>query len=634
MENDQNKPDKLSLRESFALNKRALGLWWKIAPAVFVSTTLSTLVKALAPFVPLYLSAQLINELAGGRDVGRLTFLAIAVIASTALLALINALLNRWYLATTATLHYKKQYKVFTNKFFSMDFCSVDAPRTHDLYSQIEQNEQWSDWGLDCVFSQFIAFTGAFASIGGALALSVSLFASRVPESGGALTVLNHPPAALTLAALMLIAVIVSPALANKADSYWAQYDKQATFGNRIFGFYGFMALMQTDRALDIRTYRQDVLCRHKMGQENVFGARSQMAKWKKGPMGLLKAASAAVSRVFTGFVYLFVCLKAWGGAFGVGSVTQYVGAITMLSSGFAKLIETLGDIKINAPYLRTAFELLDIPNDMYQGSLSVEKRSDCNYEVEFCNVGFRYPSSEAWALRNVSFKFAVSEKLAVVGRNGSGKTTMIKLLCRLYDPTEGVILLNGIDIRKYNYQEYMDIFSVVFQDFQLLAFPLGENVAARLGYDEGKVKDCLEKAGFGARLAEFPDGTNTCLYHEFDDKGVEISGGEAQKIAIARALYKDAPFIVLDEPTAALDPVAEAEIYEKFDTLVGGKTAIYISHRLSSCRFCDEILVFDKGQIVQHGSHEALVNDTPGKYHELWYSQAQYYVKQEEQAG
>ena len=165
-----------------------------------------------------------------------------------------------------------------------------------------------------------------------------------------------------------------------------------------------------------------------------------------------------------------------------------------------------------------------------------------------------------------------------------------------------------------------------MFQDFRLLAFPLGENVAAAAQYDRERAEKCLDEAGFAERLAEMPAGLDTCLYKEFDDKGVEVSGGEAQKIAIARALYKDAPFIILDEPTAALDPKAEAEVYEKFNGIVGDKTAVYISHRLSSCRFCDKIAVFHEGQVVQTGSHDALAA-AEGKYRELWNAQAQYYT-------
>ena len=246
----------------------------------------------------------------------------------------------------------------------------------------------------------------------------------------------------------------------------------------------------------------------------------------------------------------------------------------------------------------------------MYQGSIPTEKRNDREYEVEFKNVSFQYPGSNFWALSHVNIKFQIGKRLAVVGENGSGKTTFIKLLCRLYDPTEGQILLNGIDIRKYNYREYMDIFSVVFQDFQLLSQPLGENIAGNKKYDAELVQKCLRDVGVEERLKTMPGGLETILYKDSGENGVILSGGEAQKIAIARALYRDAPFIILDEPTAALDPIAEADIYSRFNEIVGDKTAIYISHRLSSCKFCDEILVFDHGSICQRGSHKELVKD------------------------
>ena len=257
------------------------------------------------------------------------------------------------------------------------------------------------------------------------------------------------------------------------------------------------------------------------------------------------------------------------------------------------------------------------------------EKGAGNKYDIEFHDVSFKYPGSDAYALRNVSFRFTPGRRLAVVGQNGSGKTTMIKLLCRLYDPTEGMITLNGQDIRNYDYHSYMDIFSVVFQDFHLLPFTLGQNVATNVEFDAGKAAAILDQVGFGQRLSEMPNKPDTYLYKDFEQEGV-VSGGEAQKIALARALYREAPFIVLDEPTAALDPIAEAEIYAKFNELVGGRIAVYISHRLSSCRFCDDVAVFHQGRLIQFGSHDSLLGDARGKYHELWHAQAQYYEKVE----
>ena len=273
---------------------------------------------------------------------------------------------------------------------------------------------------------------------------------------------------------------------------------------------------------------------------------------------------------------------------------------------------------------MRMIREYLKITAD----SLTTEKRADRQYEVEFKDVSFKYPGAETWALSHVNMKFKVGKRLAIVGENGSGKTTFIKLLCRLYDPQDGQILLNGIDIRKYRYDDYMNIFSVVFQDFQLICQPLGNNVSGSMEYDRERVHKALIDAGFGDRLASMEKGLDTMIFKNLSEDGVDVSGGEAQKIAIARALYKDAPFIILDEPTAALDPIAEAEIYSKFNDIAGDKTAIYISHRLSSCKFCDEIAVFHEGAVIQHGTHAELVADENGKYHELWNAQAQYYTE------
>ena len=344
--------------------------------------------------------------------------------------------------------------------------------------------------------------------------------------------------------------------------------------------------------------------------------------------MGVYASLGVSITTLTTGMIYLFTCLKALGGAFDVGSCTQYIGAATAMVANVFALTDMIGVLKANTPYLEKTFVFLDIPNTMYQGSLTTEKRSDRRYDVEFKDVSFRYPGSDLWALRHVNMKFKVGRRLAIVGENGSGKTTFIKLLCRLYDPQEGQILLNGIDIRKYRYDDYMRIFSVVFQDFQLICQPLGNNVAGSMVYDHTRAKRALIDAGFGDRLATMEKGLDTVLYKNLSDDGVEVSGGEAQKIAIARALYKDAPFIILDEPTAALDPIAEAEIYSKFDEIAGDKTAIYISHRLSSCKFCDEIAVFHEGEIIQQGSHDELLADLGGKYYALWNAQAQYYTE------
>ena len=340
-------------------------------------------------------------------------------------------------------------------------------------------------------------------------------------------------------------------------------------------------------------------------------------------------AAKGAMRGVCTAGAYFLTAWLALTGGIPVGTVILFAGCLANLLESCVALILNFQELALAARKQVAILELLSLSNEMYKGSLPMEKRSDGQYTIEFSNVSFRYPGSENYALRHFSLKLNVGEKLAIVGRNGSGKTTMIKLLCRLYDPDEGVILVNGVDIRKFRQEEYVRLFSVVFQDFQLFSLMLAENVASSAEYEEERIEKCLADVGFGERLARLKkegEGIRSYLYKDYTDSGIEISGGEAQKLAIARAVYREAPFVLLDEPTAALDPLAEAEIYSNFDKIAGEKTAVYISHRLSSCRFCKKIAVFDEGRLVQLGSHEELLAEEDGTYAKLWNAQAQYY--------
>ena len=620
--------NKMTLGRAFRANNRALKLVYKHYPQMVISHLISVVWNALTPYVGIFLSALVIDELVGNRNIERLQTLVIITLTSAAIIALGTALLNKWKNTQSAGEWLKIEH-IVSEKMFDTDYVNLDDTHTAEMLSTIRQNFNGGGWGLGRVIECYEQLCSSILTILGGVALTITLFISKVPTDAGELTTLNNPLVVLGVIVVMLAVTFFAPMLNNKAGSYYAKHSNAHNLGNRLFGFFGWLGYY-SDLATDVRMYRQDKICeRYNRNKEDTFGSNGLFAHFAWGAMGLYGAASAAVSVIFTGVVYAFVCLKALAGAFGLGSVTQYVASITKVSGGMSNLVSTIGLMCNNTPFLELTFEYLDIPNNMYQGSLTVEKRRDRDYEIEFRNVSFKYPGSENYALRGVNMKFKVGKRLAVVGMNGSGKTTFIKLLCRLYDPTEGEILLNGIDIRKYSYREYMDIFSVVFQDFKLLSLKLGENVAGRIDYDKELVTECLEKAGFSDRLAEMKNGTETYLYKDYDTKdGVDVSGGEAQKIAIARALYKDAPFIILDEPTAALDPIAEAEIYGKFDEIAGDKTAIYISHRLSSCKFCDEIAVFHEGAVIQQGTHASLVADESGKYYELWHAQAQYYTE------
>ena len=621
--------NKITLGESIKLFRRGFSLIAKYCPGLFLTRFLHAAVTAVTPYVMVFFSARVIDELTGARRPEYLWRLAAAAVVSAGVLTFAATYLNRrkdlsW------RIFWRQHGRIYANKLLSMDYADMDKQSTNDLLAQIKQNAGWNTLGLPRILEIFDDAVRSIIGIVSAVTLTAGLFLSRVPENAGTLTFLDKPMGLFLFFLAAAVPVAMAPLISNKVRSFreTVAMADLARQGNRVYGAFGYLAKQQS-RALDIRIYNQQIIARHYMEQDKIFRADGPFAKVEAGLGGLLQSAAACMSAVLTGVVYLYVCLKAWAGAFGIGSVTQYVAAVTAFTGSVAGLLQALTFIRDNALYLQMSFQFLDMPNAMYQGSLTTEKRSDRQYDVEFRDVSFQYPGSGSWALRHVSVKFQVGRRLAVVGENGSGKTTFIKLLCRLYDPQEGQILLNGIDIRKYNYQDYMGVFSVVFQDFQLISQPLGNNVAGCMNYDEKRALKSLADAGFSDRLADMPKGLDTQLYKDFDDEGVTISGGEAQKIAIARALYKDAPFIILDEPTAALDPITEAEIYARFNDISGDKTAVYISHRLSSCRFCDEILVFDGGQIIQQGSHEGLLADEGGQYYRLWHAQAQYYIVQ-----
>ena len=615
---------KIGVRQVWNMTFRGWKLYWKLCPGWFVSEFLRDMVRAVSPYVTIWISAQLIGELAGARDPRQLLRWVVIQLVAGAAMSLLAGVLERWNNYEDERM-IRLESKLYADKMMELDYADVDRQAVQDLYSTIVQNRNWAGWGLTMTTGCFGKLVYGMISMLCGIGLTVSLFVQRVP-AGHVLSFLNHPLFAAGMAGLMLLISVAAPMCTNRGDRYWSLVVEDTRMRNRYFSFFGWMCT-DRKRATDLRVYDQeDQVCIPYAQEDETFTPKSRIAKYMRGPQGMWYVAGQSVSVVLTGCVYLFVCLKAWAGAFGVGAITQYVGAITNLFSGISNLLETHGLVSTNAEFLKLCYEFLDIPNGMYRGSLTTEKRSDRQYQVEFRDVSFRYPGSDQWALRHVNMEFQVGKRLAIVGENGSGKTTFIKLLCRLYDPTEGQILLNGIDIRKYQYRDYMELFSVVFQDFRLFSQPLGANVAGSSTYDPIRARRALEDAGFDKRLSEMKDGLDTMLYKELSADGVEISGGEAQKIAIARSLYKNAPFIILDEPTAALDPIAEAEIYSKFNDISGDKTAVYISHRLSSCKFCDRIAVFHQGQVVQTGTHEELVEDPQGKYHELWYAQAQYY--------
>lgn len=422
---------------------------------------------------------------------------------------------------------------------------------------------------------------------------------------------------------LGILMILLLQLSASKAGQKQMQKTSEVShLGNTILN-YELDLLYDIESGKEVRLYQlEDKL------QKTQIEAFKDLKVWMKGIFYAGANQSAiivALSQILNYFTYAIIGIRVLIGVLPIGYIIQLSSALSQLLTSLPNLIQYMAMSLSQPQTLINFYAFMDLPEEKEIGTLPIEKRLDNEFELSAHNLYFAYPDTDEMILENISIDFEVGKRYAIVGENGSGKTTFIKLLMRLYEPTNGEILLNKIDAQKYKLTEYFQLFSVVFQDFRLLGLNLGQNIAVNQQYDAKRAMMTLEEIGLKDFIETLPKGLETYLGKEFDNSGVQFSGGQAQKVAMARALYKDSPIMILDEPTAALDPVAEFEIYQKFDEIVQNKTAFYISHRLSSSRFSDEILVFDEGKIVQRGSHDELV-DQPGKYHDLWHAQAQYY--------
>lgn len=606
--------ERMTIKEHIRIARRAVKWCFELEKKFTLCLFAYSVLTAIVPFVPVYFSARVIDVLAASAPIEEAVLYAALAVGITALLRLAVSAIDSIKQPAEADI-YRCESCAYADKALNMDYTNVESRDVAMLRERIRVETQ-TGFNRFFLHNSIEQLTGQVTRIISALSLSASFF------------MLEAVPLAWKLALCIGVAVSVftSSAITGRLGFRFRQeYGSDCVRSNMLCNKYDeYVANYALGQ--DVRLYNmEDMIADGNTVQESQFLKSSALYDRR---MTLLQAPVTLFRHLLQFTAYGALIVGAVSGGVSAGSIARYVSSLMILFEAVESLIKSMRLAFENDLYLKRYFSFFDIPNNMYQGTLTVEKRDDNEYQIEFCDVSFKYPDSESYALRHVNLAFKIGEKLAVVGMNGSGKSTFIKLLCRLYDPTEGEIRLNGVDIRKYDYDEYMSLFSVVFQDFKLFSLTLGQVVASGKTFDEARVRECLEKAHFKPRSDALPQGVHTFLHRDYDKSGVEFSGGEMQKIALARALYKDAPFMLLDEPTAALDPVSEYEVYSNFNAISGDKTAVYISHRLASCRFCDKIAVFDGGRVVQRGTHESLLADEGGKYHELWMAQAQYYTK------
>lgn len=609
-----------TFREDYRKAFRLLNLVRTMDASILPQSILQAMLEAWSPYVSLFFTARLIDRLMAG-NFQAAAWSALWLLGSSLILGLLtdyfssrrNLLGNQIFHGLT---------RLLREKAMDLNYATISDP---DVAKSVTSTEQFSRFhgGLFGLVTQFQSLLKSMLSALTALVLIVSLCLAPT-RNGGLLTVLCSPmPNLISLGLVVGGTCYLSSRVNRRYQSQEHQNSVEHVDAENGLSYLLMHVFCNIDAGKVIRLYDMgDMLKENYRRYMDI--ARPVYVKMCKSERAfhLLNTALAGVSSIYA---YLLVLLKVMAGAVSIGSFTQYVGALAAFQNDISRILYSSMRVRRMVNYLGHFLDFLALKST-HTGTIPTEKRQDHVYEIEFHHVSFAYPGSTEPVLKDLSCKLTLKHKMAVVGLNGAGKTTFIKLLCRLYDPTEGYITLNGVDIRKYDYRQYQALFGVVFQDFQLFPFPVGQNVAASLHFDEERLWRCLEQAGVADRVRAMGQRLETPI-SAVDEAGENVSGGEAQKLAIARALYKDAPFVVLDEPTAALDPLSEYEIYSRFDELVRDKTSIYISHRMSSCRFCQDILVFQEGRLVERGSHETLL-EAKGLYASLWNAQAQYYVK------
>lgn len=612
-----------NIKHDWLLIYRGLKLIHQLQPYMILVCILRGLFHSIYPFIGFYFSSEIINELGkADRSMNRTITLIIFTIVCTFVCKLMMTLLSQAFDILQYMLGHKKELNM-VDKGYQLDYADLDDPKVKELREKLNRGRYRR--GIMGIVHQLNTLVQYIFSIIISTSLIIQMFTSRSSGTDALDQLINSPLTSCVIFMILIISIVY--AVQTNAITQKRQFEIMHQTGPhyKYDTFYSYTLSTEYNAGKDIRLYSQKNLIQKEIDfhLKRIFDLEKIVPNlhakyWTIGSF------LQVIANIFT---YIFVGLKALVGALDIGSIVLYTGSVTQFTNGFSGSIETLTTIKENSTYLEWFFEFMDLENRKETGTRPLDMSNMNDVKIEFKNVSFKYPGNEHYSLKNISMTLDPRKRVAVVGKNGSGKTTFIKLLCRLYDPTEGEILLNGVNIKEYNYHDYLDFFSVVFQDFKLFSCTLGENIATAAEYDHALVNECILQAGLKERMGNFPDGLDTQLYNEFSEEGVEISGGEAQKVAIARALYKDAPFIVLDEPTAALDPLAEADIYSRLNDLIKNKSAIYISHRLSSCCFCNQIAVFDQGQLAQYGTHTELLSDNLGLYNELWTAQAQYYV-------
>ncbi|MBQ7636390.1 MAG: ABC transporter ATP-binding protein [Lachnospiraceae bacterium] len=582
-----------------------LKLAWKTAPGYMLVMVLSAVFKTVQVLLNVYLPKLLIDELTGSKDVNTIIMYLAFIIANVVGMQLITNTINR-YIAVKREKVALYMRRAMSKKIMNISYSYLEDP----YYLDLKERAVFAINNQNAIEQMIMAVADVLNSV-----LTLAGLVAIMATLGPVLII------ALAVAMLLVLAFygIISKTM------IWFQSNIVPI--NRRFGYYFNLSMGKASQK-EIRLYNMESMITNTIlnVNKNICGNMKAMSMRVGISLGLMNA----VTVLMAAFAYVYVGIRTVSDRFGkllsLGDLTMYVTSAISVATSVGKTGQDVVQMFQIASFLKPYLEFMEIPEEVKEKNK--EKFIGEVETIEFRDVTFTYPKAEKPVLRNISFKVNKGQKISVVGLNGAGKSTLVKLICRMFKVDSGEILVNGKNILDYEYNSYMAKISAVFQDYSIFNFSIRENISCvPEGDDVDKINRLIDEVGLKEKVSELPKGIESRFGKEYDEEGIEMSGGQAQKIAIARAIYKkDAGMVILDEPASALDPIAEAEIYEKFNSLVEDKTAFYISHRMSSSRFCDKILIIDGGTVTDFDTHDNLMKKTDSLYYKLFTSQAENY--------
>lgn len=575
---------------------------YKTNKSIFFSKIPQIILNIIFPFIPIVFVRLILNEITIGKNI-KLLLLYVALLASsTFIIDLLSYILN-YFVSNQTELAVKQIKNQLGLIVMNMPYSDAENPKIRDFIMRAQDGTNFLQ-----VLNQLSGIITSFMTIVGLAAIIITI---------------------QSIIFVFIALVVLFRIVADKKDrKIWDKWRPiHAPIMRKSTYYFRIMKTIDFGKEVRINNLQNWIYDRYNNHSEVYLKAMKQH-NIESQKNNILSISATILQECV---VYLILTYKVVFKGMSIGDFSMYMTSVNTFSSSISSIVSAISSFMETGLFVRDFRYCIEIADKSKRSDGN--KLSDIdtgNIVLQFNNVSFKYPNTDRYILKNISLTLKNNESLSIVGVNGAGKTTLIKLLCRFYEPTEGEILLNGVNIQSFSYDEYINLIGAVFQDFKLFNFSVRENISFNEKdekSDDAKIINCLQKSGLGEKIDKLSGGIDTNISKEFDSNGVEFSGGEGQKLAMARTLYKNAPVIILDEPTSALDPIAEAEIYSKFHDITKVKTTIYISHRLSSCRFCVKIAVLDNGEIVQYGNHKELM-ENDGLYSTMWNMQAQYYVE------